>query len=1003
MTARNDWIGRGLLLAFVISGFAGLIYQSIWSHYLGLVLGHAAYAQSLVLAIFMGGMSLGAWLAARHSPGWKGLIRAYAVIELLIGVFGILFHKIFIAYVDISQNSILPALNSDWAAHGYQWVSAAALIAPQCILLGMTFPLLSAGYLRLSPHDDGKVLGGLYFSNSIGAAAGALACTFLLLPAVGMPGSTLTAGLLNIVVALITWPLGRVAESVEGVPAPAPAATVGEVMPDSAITPVKSARRPASPMARFLFAAAAVTGATSFVYEIGWVRLLNQALGTTVHSFELMLAAFIAGLAFGGNWIRRRGAGIADPLSYAGVAQILMGLAALVSLPVFANSFQFVEWMLRALSHTREGYSLFSIGSAAVAMLVMFPAAFFAGMTLPLFTMALLRRGEGESSIGRIYAFNTLGAIVGVFLAIHVFIPLIGVRLSVVISALADIILGMVLLRGMSLGWRRPALLAACVVAVAFSLVVGRIDPRHQVAGVFRTGTSHLPDVVDIPYLRDGKTATVSVSTLNRGAGMIATNGKPDAALALDLRNAPEQDELTMMMAGLLPLYLQPKARTVGVIGWGSGLTTHTLLGFPQLTSVETVEIERAMIDGSRHFGERVSRAFSDPRSRPVIDDARTYFSTKGRKYDVIISEPSNPWVSGVASLFTREFYGFLRGHLNEGGVLVQWVQTYELSDALLSTMVSAIAEEFPHVRIYLTNTADMLFVASPQELGAPDWAVTQHEPILSELRRVGLGSADELTLRYIGDERLLKNLARLYGVVPHSDFYPTVSLNAPRSRFMNERATMLVNLASSGLPLLDFLIGREPLRAGADIDVSAFSLFSTRHRIASEMVASAKAGEISAPLAQQAPADAEALLLLMQLSAEPTDDPIWRKRWSGAISEVVGATLGHLPARDLEGLWANPAWAEALRGYPAQAVAAYQAAARRDAAATLANAVQALDQSDEDVLMPQREQLLLLAMASSIAQGQKGGAQALETKYGAVIAPSMLYGPLRSFLLAWE
>ena len=994
MTTKNDWIGRALLFVFVLSGFAGLIYQSIWSHYLGLVLGHAAYAQSLVLAIFMGGMSLGAWLAARWSTDWRALIRAYAAIELLIGVVGLAFHPIFVGYVDLSQNSVLPALGADWIAHGYQWLTAALLIAPQCVLLGMTFPLLSAGYLRLAPHDDGRVLGGLYFSNSIGAAIGALVCTFVLLPLVGMPGSTLTAGLINIFVALVTWPIGRAAESIEHRAAPTqPQAADGQV-----------SHPPVSPLSRMLFAAAAITGATSFVYEIGWVRLLNQALGTTVHSFELMLAAFIAGLAFGGNWIRRRGARITDPLGYAGVAQVLMGIAALLSLPVFAHSFDMVQWMLAALARTSEGYTVYSVGSAAVALLVMFPAAFFAGMTLPLFTMTLLRAGAGEASIGRIYAFNTLGAIAGVFLTVHVLIPLIGVRLSVVVSALADIALGMFLLRGASLGWRRPALLAACGVVVAVSLVAGRIDPRVQVAGVFRTGVTDLPSVTTIPYLRDGKTATVSISVMSRGAAAISTNGKPDAALTLKLKDPPEQDELTMMLAGVLPMYLHPAAKTVGVIGWGSGLTTHTLLGFSQLSAVETVEIEPAMIDGSRHFGERVERAFNDPRSRAIIDDARTYFSTKGKKYDVIISEPSNPWVSGVASLFTQEFYGFLRGHLNQGGMLVQWVQTYELSDALLATMVAAITAEFPHVQIYLTNTADMLFVASVDKLGQPDWSVTQQEPLLSEIRRVGFSNPDEISLRYIGDERLLRNLARLYSAEPHSDFYPTVSLRAPKSRFMDESAMLLQRTAANGLPILDFLIGRAPLRADADIAISDFSLFSTRHRIAREIVASARSGSITAELATRAPTTADELSALMQLSAAPRDDDVWQRRWSIAASEIAAGTLGLLPSADLEPLWGRQApWAGALTGFPAQATLAYRAAARRDATATRENALLALEQANDNVFATQKEQLLMLAMAASIAEGHKGGVREIEAKYGASVKPSQLYGSLRSFLLAWE
>jgi len=669
---------------------------------------------------------------------------------------------------------------------------------------------------------------------------------------------------------------------------------------------------------------------------------------------------------------------------------------------VFAHSFGMVEWLLSALARTGEGYTVFSAGSAVVALLVMFPAAFFAGMTLPLFTMSLLRAGAGESSIGRVYAFNTLGAIAGVFLTVHVLIPSIGVSLSVALSAIIDIALGLFLLRGSALGWRRLAIIAACGVVAAASLVVGRIDPRSQVAGVFRTGVTRLQSVTAIPYLRDGKTATVSVSTMARGAGMIATNGKPDAALALDLKSPPEQDESTMIMAAILPIYLRPSAKTVGVIGWGSGLTTHTLLGFPQLTVVETIEIERAMIDGSRHFGERVERAFSDPRSRAVIDDARTYFSTKGKKYDVIVSEPSNPWVSGVASLFTKEFYGFLRGHLNQGGLLVQWIQTYELSDALLATMGAAIVEQFPHVRIYITNTADMLFVASAEKIEGADWDVMQHEPLLSEIRRIGFGSPDEIGLRYVGDERLLKNLARLYGVEPHSDFYPTVSLRAPKSRFMDDRATLLLRAALNGMPLLDFLIGREPVRAAAAVEVSMFSIFSVRHRLASEIVSSVKAGSISPLLAEHSPTDAKNLQSLLELSAQPGDD-LWLRAWSGAATEVAAATLGILPREDLDGLWIQPRWAAALTGFPAQAVRAYEAAARRDAGETRRNALLALDQASDAVLDVQKEQMLMLAMAASIAEGRKNGAEEIERQYGRAVPPTAVYGQLRSFLLAWE
>lgn len=808
---------RALLALFVASGFAGLIYQSIWSHYLGLSLGHAAYAQTLVLAIFMGGMAFGAWLVSRLGVNWVRLIRAYAVVEIVIGLAGLAFHPLFVAYTGLSQDVVYPALESAWMVRAWQWGTAALLIAPQCVLLGMTFPLMSAGYLRVAPRADGEILGGLYFTNSIGAAFGALFATFVLLPWIGMPGAVGTAGLVNLVVGVLAWMVSRRADV-----QPAPRA--------------EPASKPAgiTGFQYWMLFAAAITGASSFVYEIGWVRLLNQALGTTVHSFELMLSAFILGLAFGGWWIRRRSQSITDAVSYAGYAQIGMGLAALLSLPVFAQSFRGVELLMSLLERDATGYALFSLGSAGIALLVMFPAAFFAGMTLPLFTMALLRRGVGEVGIGRVYAANTLGAIIGVALAVHVLIPGLGLQLAVTLAALADIVLGFALLR-MGAGADSRAklpLLATTALVLMVSLIVGRMDPRQQASGVFRHGRGSLDESSQVLFIRDGKTATVSVYS-HGAAGTIATNGKPDATLYMDMSGSDLGDEVTMVMAGALPLAIHPDPRRIAVIGWGSGLTTHTLLGSPAAATVDSIEIERAMYDGAKLFHSRVSRAYDDPRSKLHVDDARTYFSSGHRRYDVIISEPSNPWVSGVASLFTREFYRFLRGHLDQGGIAVQWVQSYELDDPLLLTMVSALISEFPHVEVYLTNSTDLLFVLSESPIQAVDVSRLRHSPLDAELRHVGLANEADFRLRRLATRRTLAALVELVGSPPHSDFYPVVSLNAPRARFTGESASGLQILMMAGMPVLEMVDGRRPAAIADGSTEAAASLAAEMHALA--------------------------------------------------------------------------------------------------------------------------------------------------------------------------
>src|SRR5690606_21718476 len=584
MTGRQLGLERALLALFVASGFAGLIYQAIWSHYLGLSLGHAAYAQTLVLAIFMGGMALGAWLVSRRGARWRRLILAYAAVEILIGLAGLAFHPLFLAYTGFSQDTVYPALESVTAVRPWQWGSAALLIAPQSILLGMTFPLMSGGYLRVAPMADGEILGGLYFTNSLGAAFGALFATFVLLPWVGMPGAVATAGAVNLAVGLLAWRVSRRADAQPPGPtaaAPAPA------QDEPAADPARAG------FYRMMLLAALLTGATSFVYEIGWVRMLNQSLGTTVHSFELMLAAFILGLAFGGLWVRRRSRAVQDPASYAGHAQVFKGLMALLSIPVFAQSFQWVGFLVNNLPRTETGYAMFRLGSGGIALAVMFPAAFFAGMTLPLFTMALLRKGAGEASIGRIYAANTLGAILGVVLAVHVLIPMLGLRLAVTLAALADLALGFWLLRlavSAALPAKRLGVLALAAVAVFLvSMQLGKLDPRALASGVYRHGESRVDEGAQVHYLRDGKTATVAFFTMG-ASGVIATNGKPDAAIELNAQAAPTADEYTMAMAASLPLALHPYPVDIANIGWGSGMTTHILLGSSLPQRVDSIE-----------------------------------------------------------------------------------------------------------------------------------------------------------------------------------------------------------------------------------------------------------------------------------------------------------------------------------------------------------------------------------------------------------------------------
>ena len=795
----------GLLAIFVISGFAGLIYQSIWSHYLGLFLGHAAYAQALVLAIFMGGMAAGAAWIAQAGQRWRNLIRSYAVIEAIIGVLGLLFHWVFTGVAGFSYDTLIPALGSPLAVDIARWSIAALLILPQTILLGMTFPLMSGGLIRRYPGSAGNLLGGLYFTNSIGAAIGALVAVFVLLPSVGLPGAMVTAGILNFVVAALAWWLAREPE-----PAPAKAVTAADA-------PGQSLRT--NPLLRTVLFGTALSGAASFAYEIIWIRMLSMAVGSTMHAFELMLASFIAGIALGGLWVRKQADKTDSPLRLVGWMQVLMGIAALASLFVYANAFSWVGWLMQALAKSDGGYALFNLGTATIAIVIMLPAAFFAGTTLPLFTVALLRAGQGERAIGRVYAWNTLGAILGVFAAIHLLIPVLGLKLALCVAAIVDIGIGLFLLRAQAEDKRSMLrfALAGGLAATALVLAVRvPFDPMTMASGVFRHGRTSLMADDRILYYRDGKTSSVSVVVSPEGSVQIATNGKIDASIAMKDGVEPIVDEPTMTLAAALPLAMHADPKRIGVIGFGSGLTTHTLLGDSRVERVDTIEIEEAMVAGAQAFGDRVKRAYTDPRSRIVIDDAKSYFAGQKTKYDIIVSEPSNPWISGIGALFSKEFYKFIPTQLNENGLFIQWIQLYEIDEPLVGSILNAMAPAFDDYSAWLSNYSDLLIVASPNgPLPKVEVDRLMAGPLKAELARLGIGTAEQLNFRKVSDGRLLRAFARTHSSRPaNSDYFPILGLNAPKTRYKVIEAAELVQLPIQPLLFLEALKIRNPLPA---------------------------------------------------------------------------------------------------------------------------------------------------------------------------------------------
>ncbi len=779
--------GRYWLIFFIfcVSGFTGLIYESVWSHYLKLFLGHAAYAQALVLIIFMGGMAFGAGLAAKRSHQLPNLLLMYAWVEGIIGLFGLAFHPVFDFVTQFSHASVLPHL-SPTLAQTWKWTLSALLILPQSFLLGTTFPLLCSGLLRQANTTTGKTVSLLYFGNSIGASIGVIVSGFVLIRLLGLPGTIQFAGLINILLALLVLLISR---------------------DENASTRFQQtlATRSATPVVFLL--AAFFTGMASFIYEISWIRMLSMVLGSSTHSFELMLSAFILGLAIGGLWIRSRIDQLNNIIEFAAGIQIMMGLFAISTIPLYNFTHEIMSLVMQSLARTDSGYLLFSLSGHLICLFVMLPATICAGMTFPLFTKILLDKGYGERSIGYIYSANTLGAIVGVVFTVYIGLPLIGMKNSVLIGGAIDILLGFCLLFIFvkSIRWQKSCVnLFVCLAVVLLAYHYTEIDKSRLVAGVYRYGKSSFDQIERILFHKDGKTASISVFRLQNDNVIISTNGKPDASIIMDTASdEPAVDEITMVMAAALPLALNPDIKTVANIGMGSGLTSHVLLEWPKLEQLDTIEIEAAMVEGARYFLPRVKNAYEDERSNIHIEDAKTYFSNEQKKYDLIISEPSNPWVSGTASLFTQQFYRDVKRHLQPNGILLQWLQIYELETRLLVSVVKALHEQFPYFDIYATDDADILIVARLQD--HPNRLhddVFLEDGLARELRHVGLNSTRDFQSRFIGNEQLLGRYIIDFPVRANSDYYPILDLNAERSRFMQQNARDFVQFRNMPLPL---------------------------------------------------------------------------------------------------------------------------------------------------------------------------------------------------------
>ena len=352
--------------------------------------------------------------------------------------------------------------------------------------------------------------------------------------------------------------------------------------------------------------------------------------------------------------------------------------------------------------------------------------------------------------------------------------------------------------------------MAVLIVLLVFTGSFTEFNSFNMASGVYRTKDLPTQEDSKIIYHKDGKTATISLTShLMQGKGVLSlrTNGKVDATIDTGKRLNLITDEVTQIQLAAIPMALHPSARIVANIGFGAGVTTNTILKNPRVSQVDTIEIEPLIIEAARQFGERVELAYNDPRSKIHIEDAKSFFTTINQKYDIIISEPSNPWVSGVANLFTKEFYKSVLPALNNDGVFAQWVQLYEIDMELLGSIFKAISQNFDDYVVYTLAETDILIIAKKSGQMGPLSEEILNIPALSrDLQDIYVNSLQDISFRKIGSKRTLQPYFDSLSIPTNSDYFPVLDQNADRVRFLGASANTISLLNHIGLPLARIL-----------------------------------------------------------------------------------------------------------------------------------------------------------------------------------------------------
>jgi len=762
------------LLAF-LTGAAGLVYQVVWQRYLTRLLGGDGLATATVLSVFLGGLSVGYWVCGRLTVRVRRVFVAYGILEAAIGIWAFAFPWLF---------RLVDSATGSWRfepPYGLVFQGAlcgALLLGPPALAMGGTIPMLTRG-LTGSLETATRIHARVYAINTAGAAAGALLAGFVLIWRFGLPMTLRGTAMINLAAAAFFLVLGRDRRVAETVDRPSPAT---------------SAYDPQLPASWALYAIVFLSGFYFITLETLFVRVTNLSFGSSSYSFAMIVTVFILSIAIGAYRVSRRKTIPPSALARNHLG-ICLGLAVVfVTLDVWPYGAHLLRISLPANAtsmaiHQAEAFVL-------LFLMLVVPAGFM-GATLPLAFDALRKDlstvgTRAGTMLSWNAAGNVLGGLVGGFLLLR-WLGLGETFLLALGCAAAGACLAATRLVGRA---RWPAALSVAVVIL--TMLVFPYDPTRMAVGTFRlreplTFSYDGPEAFYAEFYRsreilayrddpDGSFAVVenprpeeallanlpglaasiieNPETLNFGGPRprsIIVNGKPDSSTFYDRE--------TLRLSAHLPALVATNRARVLVIGLGTGVTAGEFTLYPDVRSIDVAEISPAVVDFLPLFTASTHAVHEDFRVRIHVGDAFRVIRRSGARWNIIVSEPSNPWVTGVDQVFSREFYSLVREHLEQDGLFLQWVQRYSTNEAIRARVVNTLRTEFPHVRVFhAREAADDLLLASMTEL--TDAAFERIAPILEaniavreSLAQIGVNGAQEILARE--DHGLLERAAR--------------------------------------------------------------------------------------------------------------------------------------------------------------------------------------------------------------------------------------------------